>query len=189
MAAFINGSALFVSQFGIAEMPARHLVALIAVSFALTTLDSATRLLRYNIEEVADTAGLGRYANRYVSSLIAVLAIGFFAFFRIDGQPAGLALWAVFGTTNQLLGALTLLAVTLYLMQRRGPYLVTLIPTVFVLVMTVAAMVWNMRVHLGAANYMLVAVGAALLGLAVWLCVEAALRVRLMRAGAGDGPR
>lgn len=181
MAAFINGSALFISQFGIPETLARHFVALIAVSFALTTLDSATRLLRYNVEEIAETFGAQRLVNRYLSSLIAVAAIGFFAFFRIDGQPAGLALWALFGTTNQILGAMTLLAVSLYLLQRNGPYLVTLLPAGFVLVMTVAAMVWNMRLHIRASNYLLVAVGGALLGLAVWLCVEAALRVRQLK--------
>jgi carbon starvation protein len=183
MAAFINGSALFVTQFGIAEMPARHLVALIAVSFALTTLDSATRLLRYNIEEVADTAGLGRYANRYVSSLLAVLAIGFFAFFRIDGQPAGLALWALFGTTNQVLGGLTLLTVTLYLMQRKGPYPATLVPAVFVFGMTLAAMAWNLGEFYRSPNYTLLAVGGVLLVLALWLAVEAVLRIWQLRAG------
>ncbi len=104
MTAFIDGSALFLSQIGIPREAGRTFIALMAVSFALTSLDSATRLLRFNIQEVAETLRLPALQNRFSSSVLAVAAIGFFAFFRVNGQPAGLALWALFGTTNQILG-------------------------------------------------------------------------------------
>ena len=58
----------------------------------------------------------------YLSSGLAIVTIGFFAFYKVDGQAAGLALWQLFGTTNQVMGALTLLAVSLYLMQRSRIY-------------------------------------------------------------------
>src|SRR5690606_27854103 len=87
----------------------RNLIAVVVVSFAMTTLDSATRLLRYNVEEIARLAGLSPLRNRYVSSFVAVVAIGYFALMRIDGKPAGLTLWQLFGTTNQLLAVLGLL--------------------------------------------------------------------------------
>ena len=48
----------------------------------------------------------------------------------IDGKPVGLALWALFGTTNQLLASLTLLVATMYLYQRGRNYWVTLVPMV-----------------------------------------------------------
>ncbi len=53
MSAFIEGATRFVSVVGLPEQTARTLIAVVVVSFALTTLDSATRLLRYNIEEIA----------------------------------------------------------------------------------------------------------------------------------------
>jgi DNA integrity scanning protein DisA with diadenylate cyclase activity len=63
-------------------------IALIVVSFALTSLDSATRLLRYNIEEIADSIDSkfisSILGNRYISSLLACLSIAFFAFLKIE---------------------------------------------------------------------------------------------------------
>jgi carbon starvation protein len=182
MAAFINGSAVFLSQLGIPESVGRAFIALVAVSFALTTLDSATRLLRFNIQEVSETLRVPALGNRYLSSLVAVAAIGFFAFFKVDGQPAGLALWALFGTTNQIMGGLTLLAVTLYLIQRRSNYLYTLLPMLFMLVTTITAMILNVRNFYKSGSYLLLAVGGILLVLAIWLTLEGVVRFARIRA-------
>ena len=184
MSAFINGSGLFLSQLGIPESTGRAFVALVAVSFALTTLDSGTRLLRFNIQEVSATVRLPALSNRYVSSLLAVAAIGFFAFFKVNGQPAGLALWALFGTTNQMLGGITLLIVTLYLIQRRANYLFTLIPMIFMMITTMVAMILNVRDFYNGESHLLLAVGLVLLMLAVWLTVEGVLRFKQTRAAA-----
>ena len=54
------------------EQTARTLIAVVVVSFALTTLDSATRLLRYNIEEIGATLRLRVLRNRYLTSTMAV---------------------------------------------------------------------------------------------------------------------
>jgi carbon starvation protein len=186
LAAFINGSGLFISQLGVPEGTARAFVALVAVSFALTTLDSGTRLLRYNIQEISDTLGTPAIGNRYLSSALAVFFIGFFAFFRVDGQSAGLMLWALFGTTNQILGSLTLLTVTLYLMQRRANYLYTLIPMVFMLVTTLVAMVYNIRIFYENGSLLLLGIGVILFVLAVWLIVEAIVRFTRIRIEVQD---
>ena len=87
MSAFINGSGRFLAHMGVPVEAGRAFIALVAVSFALTTLDSATRLLRYNIQEVAETLRLPRLGNRFVASILAVLAIGFFSSYQIDGRP------------------------------------------------------------------------------------------------------
>ena len=91
MGTFIDGAALFVSHLGVPIELAQAFIALVAVSFALTSMDSGTRLLRYNIEEIAGSVGLPQLGQRYVAATIAVALIGFFAFYEISGQPAGLA--------------------------------------------------------------------------------------------------
>jgi carbon starvation protein len=188
MAAFINGAGLFISQFGVPEGTARAFVALVAVSFALTTLDSGTRLLRYNIQEISETLGAPVMGTRYVSSAAAVFFIGFFAFFRVDGQSAGLMLWVLFGTTNQILGSLTLLAVTLYLMKRRANYFYTLIPMAFMLITTLVAMVYNITVFYESGSILLLGVGVILLLLlAAWLVVEGIIRFARIRTEVADG--
>jgi carbon starvation protein len=176
---FITGAAHFIERLGFLDhRAATALVAVVVVSFALTTLDSATRLLRFNVSEIGETLGLRVLDNRYVASLVAVGVIAFFAFYEIGGRPAGLALWRLFGTTNQLLAGLALLTVTLYLVQRGRNGWVTGVPALFMMVSTVSAMVSNLR-DFGArwaeGGSVLFAVGAVLLALALWLAVEAAI--------------
>jgi carbon starvation protein len=184
MAAFIAGSAEFLSGLGVPLDTGRAFIALVAVSFALTTLDSATRLLRYNIEEIAETTRIPRLGNRYVSSTIAVAAIGFFAFFRVDGQPAGLVLWQLFGTTNQILGGLTLLVVTVYLYRRKSSYWAVLVPMVFMIVTTIIAMSLKIGDFYQSGRTLLLVLGGVVLALAVWLVLEGALRLSRERGRA-----
>jgi carbon starvation protein len=189
MSAFINGAATFVSGLGLPEAQTRTLVAVMVVSFALTTLDSATRLLRYNIEEIAQTVKLSPLRNRYLSSTLAVASIAFFAFQKVPVdtpagtklQPAGLALWQLFGSTNQLLAGLALLVVALYLIERKRPSLPYLIPMAFMLVSTLAAMTIKLGDFLRQGQWMLLVVGSCITLTAGWLVVEAVLALRRYR--------
>jgi carbon starvation protein len=47
----------------------------------------------------------------------------------------------VFGASNQLLASLTLLAVTIYLFAKKSHYLIALIPTVLMIVMSIWGLV------------------------------------------------
>ena len=182
MQAFIDGAATFVATLGVPMEVAQALIALVAVSFALTSLDSGTRLLRYNIEEIASSVG-ANFIERYSSSTVAVLLIGFFAFYEINGQPAGLALWGLFGSTNQVLGALTLLTVVVYLRQRKANYWPYLIPMAFMMVVTLTAMVINLEKYWTSGNLLLTFVAGCIFALSIWLAVEAYLRIRKDTAG------
>ncbi|MCH1911289.1 carbon starvation protein A [Leptospira noguchii] len=183
--AYIYGTGRFLSQIGIPETFGQGFIALIVISFALTSLDSATRLLRYNIEEIAESTRISWIqtfvGNRYVSSLIACVAIGFFAFLEIeqDGKkkPAGLALWKLFGTTNQLLAGLALLVVTIFLLKLKKKIKVSFIPMLFVLSVTLWAMIRNFLDFLTgpSPNLLLAAVGGTLIFLTLWLLLEALL--------------
>ena len=189
MKAFIDGTAVFLSSLGVPMELAQAFIALVAVSFALTSLDSGTRLLRYNIEEISHSVGVPALGQRYVASTIAVVLIGFFAFYQIEGQPVGLALWSLFGSTNQVLGALTLLAVTIYLRQNGRNYVYTLLPMVFMLTVTIIAMVIDIRKYWNGGQLLLWGVATSIFVLSVWLLVEAVIRFRKdteMVAASGD---
>lgn len=178
--AFIDGTTNFVTTLGVNDAIARALIAMVVVSFALTTLDSATRILRFNIEEIGASFRIPGSGNRYLSTLLACASIALFAFYKVDGKPAGLALWALFGTTNQLLAGLTLTLVTLYLRSRDKPTWPTAIPAVFMLGSTLLAMSYNLRAFApgGAkADTLLFVVGGVLMLLGVWLVIEAVLAV------------
>jgi carbon starvation protein len=183
LSAFIGGTGLFLSQLGLPRPFAEAFMSVVVVAFALTSIDSGARLLRYTFHEAGEALNLKFLENRYVATVGAVAAIGFFAFFRVDGRPAGLFLWALFGTTNQILAGMTLLAATAYLLRRRRPYLYTLLPMLLVLTVTVWAMTSNLVTYVRDGQWALTAVGATILGLALWVCVEAVIAlVGLKRA-------
>ncbi len=177
MQAFIDGSALFVNTLGVPMEIAQAFIALVAVSFALTSLDSGTRLLRYNIEEIASSIGVN-WIGRYSASLLAVSLIGVFAFYEINGQPAGLALWSLFGSTNQILGALTLLTIAIYLKQRSRNFWPYFIPMVFMMVVTLSAMVTNLSTYWSEGDVLLTSIAGVIFFMSLWLIVEAYLRLR-----------
>ncbi len=166
--AFIQGTTTFLGSLGLPADAAAALVAMVVVSFALTTLDSATRLLRFNIEEIGASFGVRWTKRRPLSALAACGVIALFAFYEVDvtvgdavvRRPAGLALWQLFGTTNQLLAGLTLLVVTVYLRARGRPTAPVAIPAVVMLASTLAAMVTNL---LRMRDPLLLAVGGVLL--------------------------
>ena len=179
IAAFIEGSTRFVSSLGVSEDAARTLIAVVVVSFALTTLDSATRLLRFNVEEIGQTIGIR--PNRYVASTIAAGAIAFFAFYKIDGKAAGLALWQLFGSTNQLLAGLALLVVSLYLIQRRRRSLPYLIPMLFMMVSAITAMAFKLTDFYRQKDTVLLILAGMITLIAIWLVVEAFLALARYR--------
>ena len=181
LAAFVSGAATFLHSLGIPKDIGKTFIALVVISFAMTTLDSATRLLRYNVEELGRSFSLSPLQNRYVSSLAAVLAIAFFGFMKIGGKPAGLVLWGLFGTSNQLLGGIALLVVTIYLYKKGKKVRYTLLPMLFLFTMTLMAMVLNWWGFWKAKSLPLLVVGGLLLGMTFWLIGEAFLAYKKAR--------
>jgi carbon starvation protein len=178
MEAFVVGAGNFISQIGIPAEIAQSFIVVMAVGFAMTTLDSGTRLLRYNLEELGESINMGPLRNRYLAAFVAVLGIAYFSLMTIEGRPAGLTLWELFGTTNQILAALGLLAVSLFLYRMKKPIVYTLIPMVAMMIMTVTAMIMKLRANLEAGHWPLLAVGVIILILVVWLVVESVLAFR-----------
>ncbi len=182
---FIQGNANFIHQLGVPLDYAAAFISVVVVGFAMTSVDTGARLLRFNLEEIGHTIGVKMLGNRYVATALAVAAIGFFAFFKMDGKPAGLFLWTLFGTTNQILAGLTLLTVTIYLYRRKKPILYTLLPMLLVLGATISGMVMGIIKAVDGQQWTVAAVGSVIFMLAVWVLIEALLVVRKVRAERG----
>jgi len=190
LAAFVDGAGGFVHALGFPLGFAKTLVVVIIVSFAMTTLDTCARMLRLIIGEIGENAGVPLLRNRYVSSALAVLSGLALAAIPAGGISTGMALWPVFGATNQILAALALLTASVYLVQQARPALATLLPMVFMLAVTLAGMLYNLRHYAATGNRLLLVVGVVILGLEVWLAVESLLVLRAgprVRAAAGPG--
>jgi len=180
---FIQGTTAFLTSLGLSPDVAAALIAMVVVSFALTTLDSATRLLRFNVEEIGETFKIPGTQNRYVASAIACGVIALFAFYEVQvevggvmvARPAGLALWQLFGTTNQLLASLTLIVVTIYLRKKGWPSWPAAIPAVGMMTSTLVAMTINLS-HM--TDPLLIGMGIGLLLLGLGVLFEAVRAIR-----------
>lgn len=172
---FVIGASSFLTALGLPETFSHTLISVIVISFAATSLDTATRIQRLLIGELGKSYEVKSLSNRYIGAAIAVLPPLFLALFaQAPGKgmgSGGFLLWPLFGATNQLVAGLTLLVATLYLWRLKRPIVYTLIPMGFLLAMTIASMIWNFTVF--AHNPLLLVLSALVLALAVWLLLEA----------------
>jgi len=110
-------------------------------TFVFDTIDVSTRLGRYVLQELFSWKGKAAAA---VATAATLLPPAFFiATARAPApgvRPAYMDFWTLFGTSNQLLAALTLLAVTVWLYRERRRVWYTAVPTVFVMVITLWAL-------------------------------------------------
>ena len=150
---FVLGAGYFIQDLvgGNAAL-AQTIVAVIVISFAATTLDTAARIQRFCLGELGTSVGVPALGNRYLGSLIAVIPAGLLAIFTEGPKgpgSGGFILWPIFGTTNQMIGAVTLILLFLYLRRAKRPTWPILIPMIFLLVMTTTAGVMNLVRELG----------------------------------------
>ncbi|MFQ5822997.1 MAG: carbon starvation protein A [bacterium] len=186
--AFVQGAGKFISHLGISQTFAEAFVAVVVVGFALTTLDSATRLLRFNIEELGNSLNIKLLSNRFLAAAIAVIAIAFFALMKVEivdpstgaivKKSAGLTLWGLFGTTNQILAGIVLLSVSIYLLKKGKPIVYTLVPMILMLSMTLWAMVLNLGDFWSKKKWPLLIVGTIILFMILWFIVESIIVFR-----------
>jgi len=174
--AFINGAANMLGYlFGHTKYVRELMMTIMGVfivSFAGTTIDTATRIQRYIIQEFGKSIGWQFLTGKHLATFIAVGSAFALAMVKPGGQGA-LILWPLFGTINQLLAGLALVIATLYLVYRRTKPLVAAIPTIFLIIMTSWAMVKNIQQFYKTHNWLLFFVGWLVLFLMIWLILEA----------------
>ena len=175
--AFVTGAANMIDRLGLPHRVTETVMGVFVVSFAATTLDTATRLQRYVVSELAGAWRLPGLSGKHPATAVAVLSALLLAFHNGSGKGA-LALWPLFGAVNQLLAGLALMVITVYLARRRIPVLYTALPMVFMLSMTAWAMVLNLRSFHAGGRGLLLAIGLAIFALEAWMVVESLLMLR-----------
>lgn len=180
--AFVNGGGNFLSSIGIPLKLGISVIAVLVACFAATTLDSATRLQRYVIQELAVSLKVTPLTNKYAATGFAVILAAVVAMIPAAGKApgsGGLILWPLFGATNQLLAGLAFMVTVFYLWRRGKPVWFAAIPMALMLVMPAWAMLWNMFNstsgwwHNG--KTLLFWTGAVIMLIQAWMVVEALL--------------
>ena len=157
-------------------------------TFVFDTLDVATRLGRYIIQELFD------WRSRASGALATLATVGVPLLFLLSADPPApgkpptyMAFWTLFGTSNQLLAALTLVSVTVWLKRQGRPSWFTWAPMLFVLVVTVWALIlqaysgFTAPTDGGRLPFVNACVAMALLGLASLVVIEALRAVQRPR--------
>ena len=154
-------------------------------SFCLTSLDTATRLARFMFQEFWLDGSKGEtpenvtgfkkvMSNMYVATGITVI-LG--VLLGLNGYGK---IWALFGSANQLLAALGLLAVATWLGNIGKNNKMFLIPMVFMLLVTICSLIINTKTQIGLITaggadwgpYVQAILGVLLVVLAVVLAIE-----------------
>ncbi len=175
------GIGRFLSGFGIDPRFGAHFGLLALSTFLLTTLDTCTRLGRYVVQEA-----LGWDKNdargRLWATVLTLILPGALVFMTYTdpgtGQvlPAWRAVWPVFGATNQLLAALALLAVTVWLKRTGRSWAFAGVPMGFMLIMTMSALALLITQY---GLSLIGVISTALFVLGLMLSIEAARAFRL----------
>ena len=195
--AFVDGGANFLATLGIPLKLGIGIIAVLVACFAATTLDSATRLQRYVIQEIGATIHVPALKNIYVATGVAVFLGGAIAMVPATAGgkagTGGLLLWPLFGATNQLLAGLAFMVTVFYLWRRNKPVWFVVIPMVIMIIMPGWALLWQLfNPDTGwvggfsesgwtwrfSQHKLLATVGLVTLGLQGWMVVEALMAWR-----------
>ena len=169
--AFVSGSASFVSALGVPSEMAQTFIAVMVIAFAATSLDTGARIMRLLLSEIGETAGVPALRNRHLAASVGIGAALLLALTE-GGGKGGLALWPLFGTTNQLVAGVTLLTVTVWLRRQGRPALYTGIPCIFVALVTILAMLGELVGYLQEGRWLLILTSSLILVLDAWLLIE-----------------
>jgi carbon starvation protein len=180
---FSAGVGGFLSHLGLPYEAGVTFAALAISAFALTTLDTATRLGRFAFQEFFDSGGrqsiLSR--NRYVGTLVTIVFAGLLVF-----SGTSETLWPLFGSANQLLASLVLLAITVWLAQLRKKNSFVKYPMYFMFCVTLSALGSLIYKNLVAVNLPLLLITVLLFVVAVVLVVQAGRSLKRISAAAPE---
>ena len=175
--AFSQGTATFMTALGLDFNLSKEFVALTISAFALTTLDTATRLGRFIFQELVTRPVESRngskeqpiaafLGNRYAATAITIAL----AWYMSVGSY--LTIWPIFGTANQMLAALSLLAIAAWLRKENRKTFMVTIPMYFMFAVTFCSLGQLIYANLGK-NWLIVGISAGLAVLSAALFIEA----------------
>ncbi len=175
VAAFAAGVGTFIAAIPLLNVPVEvgtTFAALAVSAFALTSLDTCCRLARYLFQEFFEGSEQPVMkelsSNRYIGTAFAVICGAALVFSGSAG-----ALWPMFGSANQLLAALALLAASVWLAKRGTDNWFVRYPMIFMFTVTLTALITLGYNNYVVGNYLLTVIAGALFILAITLAVQA----------------
>lgn len=153
---------------------------LMVEGFVVTTLDTAVRLNRYLFEELWQV--IFRKVPKIMGSYLFNAFLCVSLMYILAYTNAFAAIWPIFGSANQLLASLALIAVSAWLMKRKKTAWFTVLPAIFMMITTLYSLVSLLvNKYLPKHNYALAVTDVALMILSIGVIVLALRRWRELR--------
>ena len=174
---FSAGIGSFLAKLGIPQAAGKTFAALAISAFALTTLDTATRLGRFMFQEFFESGSKLNILNknRYIATLATIAAAALLTF---TGTKT--TIWPLFGAANQLLASLVLLTVTVWLASKGKKNAFVRYPMFFMFCVTLTALGFMVYKNIVTVNIPLIILSILLFAVAVVLVLEAVKSLKKM---------
>lgn len=166
-------------------------------TFVFDTLDACTRLARYVLMEFLGWTTRPQAVAATAMTLVFPAIIMLLPAPVFAGKPMPLwkLFWTIFGSSNQLLAALTLLSVSVWLARKGMAWWIALVPAVFMLAMTIWSLIlmlapylalWHHQEPIPAIRHLHFAIALSLIGLGAWLLGETGVTLRRILGGGSN---
>ena len=175
--AFVLGGGALIESLGIPAALSKTIMAVLVISFAATTLDTATRIQRFILMEIGQVINFSILKNRYTATIAAIVPALLLTLWHvkdpISGKEiqAGWALWPIFGASNQMLAALTLMMISIYFWKRKKPVILLVIPFILITLTTIISLVIQAKSFVEN-NHFLLMIDGILVTLIIWMLYE-----------------
>ena len=185
---YANGLGSFMELIGLSKAFGISFGLMAFTTFVYDTLDVCTRLGRYIVQELTGWKGWG---GRIISTvLIGGIPLILMSIKLTDPEGNPIAIWSLFwktfGASNQLLAALALIGITVWLQRTaklRFAWLATFIPSVFMFIMSIWALVNTFKTYTikegvfvmpAGSNIVVPIMSSIYIILAIWVALECA---------------
>ena len=171
--AFVLGGGALLEKLGLSVELARTLISVLIISFAATTLDTATRIQRMIITELGNATNIAPFKNKLSATIIGVIPA-----YLLTLSGTGWKLWPVFGASNQMLAALTLMILSIYYWRKGKNILPLIIPMVFIMFITIISLILKTNEFFIGNNYLLLSINTILITLITWMIIEGIMQIK-----------
>ena len=125
------------------------------------------------ITEIGNATDVEPLKNRYTATVVAVVPA-----YLLTVNGAGWDLWPVFGASNQMLAALTLMILSIYFWQKKRNVLPLALPMIFIMAITIVSLLYKANEFFISGESLLLSIDLILIALVCWMIIEGVIHIK-----------
>jgi carbon starvation protein len=129
------------------------------------------------ITELGHATNISPFKNKLSATIIGVIPA-----YLLTLNGTGWELWPVFGASNQMLAALTLMVLSIYFWKKGRNILPLLIPMIFIMTITIISLILKISEFFTASNYLLLSINIILIILILWMIIEGIMKIKIIKS-------